>query len=208
MKNSILIFIFALMLASCASTRKIQETTAAVVVESETINEASKTETERLVDTTRTEHGKVVITEIIFDTTPVVSPEEEKPDARASPVPASDKKVDTTPKPTTPTASVDIPGFGQVSGNIKSIRQTVIESDKESKGESKESEKQEETKCNANVSVAEENHNRVEAPAPDPRRWQYIFYIVAVASVVLLYLKRVPILNWIKRILAGLRRIF
>lgn len=208
MKRTIFFILLALILASCASTRKIQETTAAVVVESETINEASKTETERVIDTTRTEHGKVVITEIIFDTTPVVSPAEDKPDARASPAPASDKKVDNDTRPTTPTASVTIPGFGQVSGKIKSIRQTVIESDNETKGESKESEKQEETKCNANVSVAEETHNRIEAPAPDPRRWQYIFYIVAIASVVLLYLKRVPILNWIKRIMAGLRRIF
>lgn len=208
MKRTFFFILLALMLASCASTRKIQEKTTAVVVETESINEASKTESEKVVDTTRTEHGKVVITEIIFDTTPVVSPAEDKPDARASPAPESDKKVDKETKPTTPTASVNIPGIGQVSGNIKSIRQTVIETDNQTKGESKESEKQEESKCNANVSVAEENNNRVETPAPDPRRWQYIFYVVAVASVVLLYLKRVPILNWIKKILAGLRRIF
>lgn len=97
------------------------------------------------------------------------------------------------------------PGF---SSNIKSIRQTVLESDNETKGESKESEKQEESKCNANVSVAEENNHRVEQPAPDPKRWRYYFYLAAVGVVVLLYLKRVPIINWIKIILSGLRRIF
>lgn len=206
MKRVFLFFALALMLVSCASTRKVQEMTNAVSVDSVSVKETARHESEKVVDTTRTEHGKVVITEIIFDTTPAASPATNKPDARASPdTVASDKPA---PARTTPPASVNIPGFGQVSGNIKSIRQTVIESDNETKGESKESEKQEESKCNANVSVAEENNHRVEEPAPDPKRWRYIFYIVAVGAVALLYLKRVPILNWIKRILSGLRRIF
>ena len=206
MKRVFFFIVVALMLASCASTRKVQETTTAMSVDSVSVKETTKQESEKVVDTTRTEHGKVVITEIIFDTTPAPSPATDKPDARASPDKvASDKPA---PEATTPSASVNIPGFGQVSGNIKSIRQTVIESDNETKGESKESRKQEETKCNANVSVAEENNHRVEEPAPDPKRWRYFFYIVAIGAVVLLYLKRVPILNWIKRILSGLRRIF
>lgn len=207
MKRTIFFMLLALMLAACASHRKIQETTATTVVASETIQEATKTETERIVDTTRTEHGKVVITEIIFDTTTDVSPAPDEPDARASPgVQESGKKNPT--RPTTPTASVDIPGFGQVSGNIKSIRQTVIEDEKQIKGESKESEKQEESKCNANAILIEENKHHAEEPAPDPYRWRYVFYLVVAGGLVLLYLKRVPILNWIKRILAGLRRIF
>lgn len=206
MKRVFFFIVVALMLASCASTRKIQETTASVSVDSTSIKETARHESEKVVDTTRTEHGKVVITEIIFDTSPAPSPATDKPDARASPDKvASDKPA---PETTTPSASVNIPGFGQVSGNIKSIRQTVIESDNETKGESKESRKQEESKCNANVSVAEENNHRVEEPAPDPKRWQYYLYLAAVGVVVLLYLKRVPIINWTKRILSGLRRIF
>ncbi|WP_289300850.1 hypothetical protein, partial [uncultured Muribaculum sp.] len=47
-----------------------------------------------------------------------------------------------------------------------------------------------------------------ESPAPDPNRWRYAFYVSLLFVAVLLYLKRVPILNWIKKILAGLRRIF
>lgn len=205
MKRVFFFIVVALMLASCASTRKIQESTAAVTVDSASVKETATHESEKVIDTTRTEHGKVVITEIIFDTAPAPSQATDKPDARASPgTSASDK-----PAPTqAPAATVNISGFGQVSGNIKSIRQTVIESDNETKGESKESEKQEESKCNANVSVAEENNQRVEQPAPDPKRWRYYFYLAAVGVVVLLYLKRVPILNWIKRILSGLRRIF
>ena len=205
MKRVFLFIALALMLASCASTRKIQETTKAVSVDSVSVKETTKHESEKVVDTTRTEHGKVVITEIIFDTTPATSPATDKPDARASPdTSASDKPATTQ----TPAATVNIPGFGHVSGKIKSIRQSVIESDNETKGESKESEKQEESKFNANVSVAEENNHRVEEPAPDPKRWRYIFYIVTVGAVALFYLKRVPIMNWIKRILSGLRRIF
>ena len=205
MKRVFFFIVVALMLASCASTRKIQETTASVSVDSTSVKETARHESEKVVDTTRTEHGKVVITEIIFDTAPATSPATDKPDARASPgTSASDK-----PAPTqAPAATVNISGFGQVSGNIKSIRQTVIESDNETKGESKESEKQEESKCNANVSVAEENNQRVEQPSPDHKRWRYYFYLAAVGVVVLLYLKRVPIINWIKRILSGLRRIF
>lgn len=205
MKRVFFFIVVALMLASCASTRKIQETTTSVSVDSVSVKETAKHESEKVVDTTRTEHGKVVITEIIFDTTPAPSPATDNPDASASPdTSASDKPATTN----TPAATVNIPGFGQVSGNIKSIRQTVLESDNETKGESKESEKQEESKCNANVSVAEENIQRVEQPAPDPKRWRYYFYLAAVGVVVLLYLKRVPIINWIKRILSGLRRIF
>lgn len=206
MKRVFFFIVLALMLVSCASTRKIQESTATISVDSVSVQETTKHESEKVVDTTRTEHGKVVITEIIFDTPPVVSPASEIPDARALP----DKAVNDAPdnERTNPTASVEISGFGKVSGNIKAIRQTVIESDNETKGQSKESDKQEESKCNANVTVAETTHEQTTEPAPDPKRWRYAFYIVAVGAVVLLYLKRVPILNWIKRILAGLRRIF
>ena len=204
MKRVFFFIVVALMLASCASTRKIQETTASVSVDSTSVKETANHESEKVVDTTRTEHGKVVITEIIFDTTPAPSPATD-PDARASPdTSASDKPATTQ----TPAATVNIPGFGQVSGNIKSIRQTVLESDNETKGKSKESERQEESIRNANVSVAEENNQRVEQPAPDPKRWRYYFYLAAIGILVLLYLKRVPIINWIKRILSGLRRIF
>lgn len=204
MKHSFFIFL-VLMLASCASTKKIQETTASVVVETQQVEEATKHESERVVDTTRTEHGKVVITEIIFDTTPTT--DASIPDTRASPdAEPGDGKTESNRTP--PTASVNIPGVGQVSGNIKSIRQTIIENDIEQKGESKESEKQEESKCNANALVADTKTDKISQPAPDPKRWRYIFYILAILAVALLYLKRTPIVEWIKKILSGLRRIF
>lgn len=193
-----------LALTSCATTRKLEQSTIEERVENTSTQEEAVEKTVTVVDTTRTEHGKVTITEIVFDTTtpdPVVDSEKESSHGNHG-------KTKTESKPTPPAASVSLPGIGNINGNIKSIRQTVIESDVEQKGESKDSKEQKESKCNANVSVAEENNHRVEEPAPDPKRWRYIFYIVAVGAVALLYLKRVPILNWIKRILSGLRRIF
>ena len=53
-------------------------------------------------DTTRTEHGKVVITEIIFDTTPTPAA---SPDTRASPDTVRDNP-EPAPTRTPPTASV------------------------------------------------------------------------------------------------------
>ncbi|MCH5216151.1 MAG: hypothetical protein J1F10_04355, partial [Muribaculaceae bacterium] len=53
-----------------------------------------------------------------------------------------------------------------------------------------------------------ENHDVISQPAPDPKRWRYIFYILAIGGVILLYLKRTPILDWLRRILSGLRHIF
>lgn len=174
-------------------------------MESENNQEEVKTNIEKVVDTTRTEHGKVVITEIVFDTTPSVVPDECKTTPNAPP--GSQESGNENNK-TRPTASINIHGVGQMSGNIKLIRQTVIEDEKQVKGKSKESEKQEESKCNSNAMLIEENKHRAEAPAPDPYRWRYAFYLVIAGGIALLYLKRVPILNWIKRILAGLRRIF
>jgi hypothetical protein len=37
---------------------------------------------------------------------------------------------------------------------------------------------------------------------------EYIFYILVLISIALLYLKRVPVLNWIKTILSSIRKIF
>lgn len=200
MKHHLLIIVFALMLVSCATSKKVHETVNTSIVETETVQEAAKHESERVVDTTRTEHGKVVITEIIFDTN---TPEASTPDTRASPD-ADSSNQDKRP----PAASVELPGIGKISGNIKSIRQTILENEVEQKGESKESEKQEESKCNASVLVAEESHDVISQPAPDPKRWRYIFYILAIGVVILLYLKRTPILEWLRRILSGLRHIF
>ena len=193
-----------LALTSCATTRKLEQSTIEERVENTSTQEESVEKTVTVVDTTRTEHGKVTITEIVFDTTtpaPAVESENDSPKSDHG-------KTTTENKPTPPAASVSLPGIGNINGNIKSIRQTVIESDVEQKGESKDSKEQKESKCNASAIQDNAQSNTKSAPAPDPQRWRYIFYILAIGVVMLLYLKRVPILDWLKRILSGLRRIF
>lgn len=192
-----------LALTSCATTRKLEQSTVDERVENTSTQEEAVEKTVTVVDTTRTEHGKVTITEIVFDSTPAPMVEPEKDSSKSD-----HGKTTTESKPTPPAASVSLPGIGDIKGNIKSIKQTVIESDVEQKGESKDSKEQKESKCNASAIQENAQSNTKSEPAPDPQRWRYVFYILAVGVVMLLYLKRVPILDWLKRILSGLRRIF
>lgn len=182
---------FAL-LVSCGTTRKVQESRQTSYVDSMAVQEVEKKDLSKFIDTTRSEHGKITITEIEFE--------------YPAPLDTSMRKSDDVPA-STPTTKATLENVGEFTG-VKSIRQTVIESDVEEKGESRESEKQEQSKCEANA-IREESDIQIEQePTPDPHRWRYIFYISLVFVALLLYLKRVPILNWIKKILAGIRRIF
>lgn len=103
--------------------------------------------------------------------------------------------------------SIRIQRTFQLVSTVKSIKQTVIESDVEEKGESEESSESKETESAANVGRNETNVQQSQEPTPDPYRWRYIFFISLIAVAVLLYLKRTPIINWIKKILAGIRKI-
>lgn len=199
LKTIIPAIVFIIALASCATTKKVEATTHQIRADTTHVEEHKELATTTTIDTTRTEQGKVTITEIVFETSPCAAPDTTTADKGQLPIRA---------RPETPVASVDLPGIGLVQGNIKSIRQTVIENNVEVKGQSTDSNKQKESKSNANATRTEENNTVKEQPAPDPNRWKYISFIIAAALIVLLYLKRVPILEWVKRILSGLRRIF
>lgn len=192
-----IVLLFAV--ASCATSKRVEQTTHQIRADTTHVEEAKQVKTQTVIDTTRTEQGKVTITEIVFETAPCSPVDTTAADKGQPPIRA---------RPDTPVTSVDLPGIGHINGNVKSIRQTVIESNNEIKGQSTESNEQKESKCNANATRVEENNTHKEQPAPDPNRWRYISFIIAAALVVLLYLKRVPILEWVKRILSGLRRIF
>ena len=182
MKKFITLVVVFELFVSCGTTRKLQQSTQESRIDSTATHEVGKAETERVVDTTMIEQGKITITEIEF----------------FNPVPN-----DTTASP----AKAVLSNVGGFTG-VKSIKQTVIESQVEKKGESRDTEKQEQSKSNANVLREESDIQKKEAPAPDPYRWRYVFYISSLFVAVMLYLKRVPILNFIKKILAGVRRIF
>ena len=210
MKKIITFIALLVMLASCGATKKAIKTTE-TQLDSLTVAKVVSEQTEKVVDTTRTEHGKVTITEIeFFPPTEIEQPQPEpdKPKKKDKPK-DSDTKVADEPKKTQPptTASVDLSNVGKVQGAVKSIKQTVIESDVEEKGESKESSESNETESAATVTKATESTDKQQEPTPDPYRWRYIFFIALLGVAVLLYLKRTPIVNWIRKILSGILKI-
>lgn len=185
-----------LMMSGCGVSRRVVKQDHSESRDSTHV-EAVKTDSKDIfIDTTKTESGKVTITEITF-------------------FPDAGKQFDTTanvPAENDNNAPIELelPGGGKVKGNgsIQSIRQTVIETMTEEKGESRETEKSEESENHTSVAVAVNDSSQEKVTeAPKPNRLKYAFYILALAVAVLVYLKRVPILNYIKRILAGVRKI-
>ncbi len=185
--KKIVAFLFCLIMLSCASTRKSVQTSSTneSFIQS---NESQSTKVDKVIDTTKTEKGKITITEIEF-------------------YPPNSDTVNHAPA--TNVGGVEIPNIGNIKdAAIKSIKQTTIESNVEQKGKSNESNEtngnQEQIMLAGNKQTSQEST----VPAPDPYRWRYIFYILVLLGIAMLYLKRVPFLNWIKKILSGIRRIF
>ena len=204
MKKIITFIALLVMLASCGATKKAIKTTE-THLDSLTVAKVVSEQTEKVVDTTRTEHGKVTITEIeFFPPTEIEQPQPEPTKPKDS-----DNKVADEPKKTPPTttASVDLANVGKVQGAVKSIKQTVIESDVEEKGKSEESSESNETESAATVTKTTESTDKNQEPTPDPYRWRYIFFIALLGVALLLYLKRTPIVNWIRKILSGILKI-
>lgn len=174
-------------MVSCASTRKSVQTSCTTdnsidKVDSQTMK------TEKAIDITKTEDGKITITEIEFF--PNVN------------------KSDTT-KSAINVGGLNIANVGSIkNAAIKSIKQTTIEKKSEQKGKSNESSESEKIQSTVVATKSNQTSQIQTSPAPDPYRWRYIFYILVLVGIAMLYLKRVPFLNWIKKILAGIRRIF
>jgi hypothetical protein len=179
-------------MAACATTKKSTQTKEiANIVAQKT--ESETTDAEKLIDTTKTDKGKITITEIEFypPTTSDVQP------------------GDKASSPRTNVSGLTLPNVGNISNAaIKSIKQTTIESESEKKGESKESSSNNNAKSEATLSNSNKETQSVVMPAPDPYRWRYIFYILLLILAVVLYLKRIPILDWLKKILSNVRKIF
>jgi hypothetical protein len=174
-----IIFLLAcIALISCTSTQKSVKSTWANETSLQSM-ESQSTKTGKVIDTTKTESGKITITEIEFYPPP----------------------NDTASN----AGGVDLPNIKDAA--IKSIRQTIIETGSEQKGKSKESSESNERQKEAIISNTTQKTDEVIAPAPDPYRWRYIFYILLLITAIFLYVKRIPVLNWIKKILSGIRKI-
>lgn len=194
MKKIVTLILMFVLLVSCGASRKATKTQECNLDSLATTKEVNK-QAEKIVDTTRLEHGKVVITEIEFFP---------PPDNR-QPEPVNESK--TIPPTKSETANVELSNVGKVQGAVKSVKQTVIESDVEEKGKSEESSESHENEDAATISKTTEITDKQQEPTPDPYRWRYISFVALAGLALLLYLKRVPIINWIKKILAGILKI-
>ena len=198
MKNRIIFIALLAFLASCGATKKAIKTTE-THIDSLTIAKVVSEQTKKMVDTTRTEHGKVTITEIeFFQPTEIKQPQQEHNKPKDSDRNIANELKKTQP----PTTSIDLENVGKVHGAVKSIKQTVIESDVEEKGKSEESSESNENESAATVTKTAESTDKNQEPTPDPYRWRYIFLIVLLGVTSLLYLKRTPIVNWIRNIIS------
>ena len=211
MKKVIAFIALLVLLASCGATKKAIKIDKATL-DSLKVERAASEQTQKVVDTTRTERGKVTITEIeFFPPNEIEQPrtEPEKPKKKDKTKDSDRKFADELKKTQPPTAaSVDLSNVGKVQGAVKSIKQTVIESDVEEKGKSEESSESNETENAATLTKTTESTDKQQEPTPDPYRWRYIFYIALLCMAVLLYLKRTPFVNWVKKILQGIMKIF
>lgn len=176
----IAIMLAVALVASCSLKKKSVDTSV-VKVDSTAVTAISKARVERLVDTTTTMTGRVVVTELEF---------------------ATDSTGGAIESIVLGASGIAVAG---VTGRpIRSIRQHTFESIHERKGESQESEEGEESKQSASVHRESSRVSKVLAPAPDPYRWRYIFYLALIGCGVVLYAKRTPVIGWLRRILVGL----
>ena len=167
---------------SCRATRNMESMSDKSNVDSVATSSARFEREQRAIDTTRTETGKVTITEITFF--------------------APDTAMATHP----PFTDVHLPTFGNVKGAIKGIKQTIIEKGVEQSGKSNESKESEDTHENAELSKQQNHIQKQEATKPSSFNWRWAC-IAVVALFLVLYWKRMPILDWIRKILAGIRKI-
>lgn len=173
--------ILLIALVSCRATRNMESQSDKSNVDSVAASSARIEREQRAIDTTRTETGKVTITEITFF--------------------APDTATDSIPM-----ADVRLPTFGNVKGAIKGIKQTIIEKGVEQSGKSNESKESEEMQENAELSKQQNHIQKQEATKTSSFNWRWAC-IAVIALALVLYWKRMPILDWIRKILAGIRKI-
>lgn len=174
--------ILLIALVSCRATRNMEIQSEKSNVDSVAASSARIERVQRAIDTTRTETGKVTITEIIFL--------------------SHDTAMATQP----PLADVSLPTFGNVKGAINGIKQTIIEKSVVQSGNSNESKESKETQENAELSKRQNYIQKQEATKPSSFNWRWTCFAV-IALALVLYWKRMPILDWIRKILAGIRKI-
>lgn len=171
-----------LLLFGCSTSRKLEKNTDKVVADSVSENISKVADVSKVVDTTKTESGESIITEIIFF-------------------------GDSARAPDLPELIIDKDGKMTIKGGkgVKSIKQTAIRSNVVKNGKTTEHEHHATTKDKATVHK-EKKHNEVAKTSRRSNVWTWAIAASIVAVLVLFMRYRKPILAWLRKLLASMRK--
>ena len=171
-----------LLLFGCSTSRKLEKNTDKVVADSVSESISKVADVSKVVDTTKTESGESIITEIIFF-------------------------GDSARAPDLPELIIDKEGKMTIKGGkgVKSIKQTAIRSNVVKNGTTTEQEHHATTKDKATVHK-EKKHNEVAKTSRRSNVWTWAIAASIVAVLVLFMRYRKPILAWLRKLLASMRK--
>lgn len=175
------ILLLSLLLSACSSSKKSTEVST-VKVDSVATKATKGVKAEGIIDTTTTSTGKVVFTEIEFFS-------QDSSSGALGGLSIDDGKIYLS---------------SVLGAPIRAIRQKSYESTTEKKGESRETHEGIEERQSALLQREATKKESHVSPAPDPYRWRYIFYFSLVILSGALYIKRAPIVDWLRKMLRGL----
>ena len=172
----------ALLIAACSTSRKLEKNTDKVVVDSVSESISKVADVSKVVDTTKAESGESIITEIIFF-------------------------GDSARAPDLPELIIDKDGKMTIKGGkgVKSIKQTAIRSNVVNNGTTSEQEHHATTNDKATVHK-EKKHNEVAKTSRRSNVWTWAIAASIVAVLVLFMRYRKPILTWLCKLLASMRK--
>lgn len=189
MKKIILLFAVVITFAACKTTKNVERTITSTATDSSHVAQKTAHSDRIMVDTTKTESGSVVITEIEFGD-PVIEPGN-----------------DTTPAIGWHATTADIVGIGKLSG-VKKIRQTAIQAQKTESGRSeKDSADVQETQ---NDAVTHWDNKTTEWKEIKKTVFPLKYLLITFAAMVavgLLIWKRKKVATWFSKFLSILWRI-
>lgn len=173
----------ALLIAACSTSRKLEKNTDKVVADSVSESISKVADVSKVVDTTKTESGESIITEIIFF-------------------------GDSSRAPDLPELIIDKDGKMTIKGGngVKSIKQTAIRSNVMKNGKTTEKERNTTTKDKATVHK-EKKHNEVAKTSRRSNVWTWWAIAASIVAVLVLFMRyRKPILAWLRKLLASMRK--
>ena len=153
MKRVILASLTLMLVVSCGTARKVINTDVHAA-DSTRITATTATNVETMVDTTKTDSGKITVIEIVFFD-PV------------SPTPATDT---TATEPVKPVIQITDGGNIRIdnANNIKSVKATTIETESTAKGETHEIKSETAAVDSVSVSSKDETHHEETTPVESP----------------------------------------